>query len=136
MVYFYVFNIDNTLNTSLSYPTGVLPKPCSAKLSAESCDDAVHACAGHSLGGALAKLAAYDIRKQLLARKLKSIEVVCYTFGAPRTGNHNFARDYNGMVPDTWSIINDQVTSFGVESSICCPVGDARHPKRHCPHNI
>jgi len=36
--------------------------------------------------------------------------VVCYTFAAPRTGNHAFAREYNAMVPDTWSIINDQVT--------------------------
>ena len=65
--------------------------------------------AGHSLGGALATLAAYDIRKQLLEQNKRSVEVVCYSFGAPRTGNHNFAKDYNHMVPDTWSIINDQV---------------------------
>lgn len=69
----------------------------------------VVAYAGHSLGGALATLAAYDIRKQLLDRDKKCVEVVCYSFGAPRTGNHNFARDYNRMVPDTWSVINDQV---------------------------
>jgi hypothetical protein len=29
--------------------------------------------------------------------------------GAPRTGNHAFARDYNAMVPETWHVINDQV---------------------------
>lgn len=57
----------------------------------------------------MATLAAYDIRKQLLEREMKHVEVVCYSFGAPRTGNHNFARDYNRMVPDTWSIINNQV---------------------------
>ncbi len=64
---------------------------------------------GHSLGGALATLAAYDIRKQLQEGGRQCVEVVCYSFGAPRTGNHAFARDYNHVVPDTWSIINDQV---------------------------
>lgn len=70
--------------------------------------------AGHSLGGALATLAAFDIRKQLLDNKQSNTKVVCYTFAAPRTGNHAFARDYNAMVPDTWSVINDQV------SALCC----------------
>lgn len=65
--------------------------------------------AGHSLGGALATLAAYDIRQQLQDAGQGSVEVVCYSFGAPRTGNHAFAHDYNRKVPDTWSIINDQV---------------------------
>jgi len=64
--------------------------------------------AGHSLGGALATLAAYDISKQLQDGGNKGVEVVCYSFGAPRTGNHAFANGYNRMVPDTWSIINDQ----------------------------
>ena len=43
--------------------------------------------AGHSLGGALATLAAYDITKGC-----QNVEVACYTYGAPRTGNHAFAR--------------------------------------------
>ena len=64
--------------------------------------------AGHSLGGALATLAAYDLRKRLQAGGRPEVEVLCYTFGAPRTGNHAFATDYNHVVPDTWSIINDQ----------------------------
>ncbi|KAA6426189.1 MAG: hypothetical protein FRX49_04041 [Trebouxia sp. A1-2] len=63
---------------------------------------------GHSLGGALATLAAYDIKKQLQEAGQASVNVLCYSFGAPRTGNHAFAKDYNQMVPDTWSIINDQ----------------------------
>jgi len=67
---------------------------------------------GHSLGGALATLAAYDIRKQLQASGKQDVEVMCYSFGAPRTGNHAFAADYNRVVPDTWSIINDQVSSI------------------------
>ncbi|KAL0050321.1 hypothetical protein WJX82_008957 [Trebouxia sp. C0006] len=63
---------------------------------------------GHSLGGALATLAAFDIRRHLMDNMQSNAEVVCYTFAAPRTGNHAFAREYNTMVPDTWSVINDQ----------------------------
>jgi len=64
---------------------------------------------GHSLGGALATLAAYDISKELQESGQGAVKVMCYSFGAPRTGNHAFAHDYNLRVPDTWSIINDQV---------------------------
>lgn len=36
-------------------------------------------------------------------------QVSVYTFGAPRAGNHSFARVYERVVPDTWHVINDQV---------------------------
>jgi len=62
---------------------------------------------GHSLGGALASLAAFDIRRHCPC--LKPMDVSCYTFGAPRVGNHAFARQYDATVPDTWNIINNQV---------------------------
>ncbi|KAK9814385.1 hypothetical protein WJX72_004954 [[Myrmecia] bisecta] len=62
---------------------------------------------GHSLGGALATLAAYDIATALKAAGIR-FRIACYTYGAPRTGNHAFARDYERVVPDTWSVINDQ----------------------------
>lgn len=64
------------------------------------------ALAGHSLGGALATLAAFDIAREL---KLRDISVV--TFGAPRTGNRAFAREYELLVPDTWHMINAKVGS-------------------------
>ncbi len=70
--------------------------------------------AGHSLGVALATLAAYDIHKQLLDNRQINTKVVCYTFAAPRTGNHAFAREYNAMVPNAWSVINDQVTHLNL----------------------
>ena len=78
--------------------------------------------AGHSLGGALASLAAYDIRKQLLDNQQSNTQVVCYTFAAPRTGNHAFAREYNAAVPDTWSVINDQVSPLH-----CCSCSHEEH---------
>lgn len=62
---------------------------------------------GHSLGGSLANLAAYDIARAL-EHCPHMTRIICYTFGSPRTGNHAFARDYQRVVPDTWSIINDQ----------------------------
>ncbi len=65
--------------------------------------------AGHSLGGAMANLAAYDLAQEIKAQGLMA-HLACYTFGAPRTGNHAFARDYREAVPDTWGLINDQVS--------------------------
>ena len=66
--------------------------------------------AGHSLGGALATLAAYDVRA--LGKSYNcTTPVTCITFGAPRTGNHAFARDLEEMVPDCWHIINGTCTN-------------------------
>ncbi len=54
----------------------------------------------------MATLAAVEIRSACPADR---VDVSCYTFGAPRTGNRAFAREYDAAVPDTWSVINDQV---------------------------
>ena len=59
---------------------------------------------GHSLGGAVACLAAHDLVTQC---GLTSCSV--YTFGAPRPGNRAFRKEYNSLVPATWAIINDAV---------------------------
>jgi hypothetical protein len=45
---------------------------------------------GHSLGGALATLCAYD-----LSRVVTFAPTVCLSFNAPRVGNEAFARDFN-----------------------------------------
>ena len=67
------------------------------------------------------------------------VDVSCYTFGAPRTGNHAFAKEYNAAVPDTWSVINDQVSILFAELSppffrFGPAVGSARAhgPVQHC----
>ena len=38
----------------------------------------------------------------------RPVSVTCYTYGAPRTGNHAFANELVEKVPDTWAVINDQ----------------------------
>lgn len=69
---------------------------------------------GHSLGGAIATLCAVDIAYRMpdLADK---IDLHCYTFGCPRTGNRAFARLQNRLVPSTWHVINsdDAVVQSG-----------------------
>ena len=87
--------------------------------------------AGHSLGGALAQLAAHDIATAAAKQGL-TVTVGCYTFGAPRMGNHAFANEYNKLVPHTWHIINDQVRQAPLAALTCdsCQQ-DAMSPNMH-----
>lgn len=56
---------------------------------------------GHSLGGALATLAALDI-----ATNTPFHGPIVYTFGAPRVGDPSFVRAYNYTVPVHWRFQN------------------------------
>ncbi|GAB4815834.1 hypothetical protein N2152v2_002880 [Parachlorella kessleri] len=58
---------------------------------------------GHSLGGAVAMLAAYEVHKRWPASR-----IVVYTFGAPRVGNLAWANVYSEAVPETWAVVNHQ----------------------------
>ena len=53
----------------------------------------------------MAILAAVDIMNMMTWGDMK-----VYTVGAPRVGNHAYARMYNKLVPDTWGIINYRVS--------------------------
>ncbi|GLC73112.1 hypothetical protein PLESTF_001333500 [Pleodorina starrii] len=74
---------------------------------------------GHSLGGALATVGAYDIAwdkrerdtHQQTGPTIGSVAMV--NFGSPRVGNHFFAKDFNAVLPDAWRVHNhnDMVTS-------------------------
>ena len=76
---------------------------------------------GHSLGGALASLCAYDLQIHTLNRVNKALETTVdtsgalgqsqdvrqvhlslYTYGSPKVGNQTFVNMFNETVPDTF----------------------------------
>ncbi|CAM9555140.1 unnamed protein product [Pylaiella littoralis] len=57
---------------------------------------------GHSLGGALATLAALDHM-----RRYPNANVTMYNFGSPRVGNRAFAQLYDSYVGDSFRIVNN-----------------------------
>ena len=61
---------------------------------------------GHSLGGAMANLAAVDLAKMMTWASIK-----VYTVGAPRAGNHAFAKEYNQLISDSFAIMNYRVSN-------------------------
>jgi hypothetical protein len=69
---------------------------------------------GHSLGAALATLAALDVTRVLEDRGIplsqrarNGVRIRMYNFGSPRVGNGVFARTFNTLVPDAYRIVND-----------------------------
>ena len=70
---------------------------------------------GHSLGGALAVLAAFDIKQAI-----SSFCIEMYTYGTPYPGNRAFAREFNELLPEAWQVIHDGVSKVGC---LLCPAG-------------
>jgi hypothetical protein len=62
---------------------------------------------GHSLGGSIAVLAAYDLAKSISMPPNKKARIRVYVHGCPRVGNGWFAQQFNDLVPNCWNIIND-----------------------------
>ncbi len=58
---------------------------------------------GHSLGGALANLAALDL---VLRQPHWQSKVHVYTYGAPRVGDRTFAENHSQWVPNHYRIVN------------------------------
>lgn len=69
---------------------------------------------GHSLGGALACLCAYSLRRALLLIEYLQPEVTVYTFGQPGIGNRAFQRIYNRAVPLTFRVVNENDAVSGL----------------------
>ncbi|GMH33713.1 hypothetical protein BSKO_01547 [Bryopsis sp. KO-2023] len=59
---------------------------------------------GHSLGGALATLCAFD----LTTRKDAVANVDVFTYGCPRVGNKAFALAFNKVLPKGWRVSNEK----------------------------
>jgi hypothetical protein len=71
---------------------------------------------GHSLGGALATIAALDLTsfENAQSLRLSSDRVMVVTFGSPRVGNHSFCSAYRRHVPFSfrWAAVGDIVTKL------------------------
>ncbi|KAK9808451.1 hypothetical protein WJX73_006949 [Symbiochloris irregularis] len=68
-------------------------------------EDARVCVTGHSLGGALAVLAAHDIGFKLRTRPHR---LQVYTYGCAYPGNHAFCREFDERIHDCWHIIHGQ----------------------------
>jgi hypothetical protein len=113
-------------------------------------------CAGHSMGGALALINAYDIQYTLMQKEVLSpfpfstpdvpsnIELRMYSFGAAAPGNQTFATNFNdrtlGMGIPSWRVTNKHdvgppaVTSY-FNRSVANPLNPSLkyvYVKGHC----
>ena len=70
---------------------------------------------GHSLGGALAALTAFDYTRSIRRDEEGETEeentgpvvyVRVYTYGEPRVGNEAFAKAYGETVGESWRVVN------------------------------
>lgn len=73
---------------------------------------------GHSMGGAVATLCAFAMRKRLMEAGYQFPDPVVYTYGQPRIGNKTFQKAYNKAIPNTFRVVNESdaisfVTMFG-----------------------
>ena len=57
---------------------------------------------GHSLGGALATISAYDIKYNF-----PLLDLYSFTYGSPRVGNNHFKTEYNKLIPNTYRFVHD-----------------------------
>ena len=72
---------------------------------------------GHSLGGGLATLAAFDFKANV--SKKKKVEVGCWTYGSPRVGKKNFASAFNesGVTSHRFVNIGDPIAEVPIAES-------------------
>ncbi|CAD5221303.1 unnamed protein product [Bursaphelenchus okinawaensis] len=60
---------------------------------------------GHSLGGALASISAAELVK---IQNISSDRILIITFGEPRTGDSEYANNYDALVPNTYRVVNQR----------------------------
>jgi hypothetical protein len=86
---------------------------------------------GHSLGGALASIAAAHYTHQLPTTK-----VAVHTFGCPRVGNKAFCRFYSELVSEHWRVINKDDPAalypmgwhyYHIQGSTVCLMGNSQY---------
>ncbi|CUG93655.1 lipase, putative [Bodo saltans] len=78
---------------------------------------------GHSMGGAVATLCAFVIRKRLIEVGYRFPDPVVYTYGQPRIGNKTFQKTYNKVIPNTFRVVNESDAVSFVTMLGGCHVG-------------
>ncbi|CAI6001589.1 unnamed protein product [Closterium sp. NIES-64] len=81
---------------------------------------------GHSLGGALSTLFAYELSQSNMVRE-RNIHLTMYNYGSPRVGNAAFVARFNVYMCDSWRIVNradivPTVPKLMGYRHVCCPV--------------
>ena len=51
-------------------------------------------------------------RRRVVTHEAEGSRSHGFLYDGASAGNHAFAREFNDLVPDTWSIINDQVCAW------------------------
>lgn len=84
---------------------------------------------GHSLGGALAIMAASDFQARHM---FDTHDVSCISYGAPKVGNLYFAKLYNELVPNSFRVVNDTDLVSRMPRSLAgsSPLGRYKHAGR------
>lgn len=95
--------------------------------------DRIHV-TGHSLGGALATLAALDIKTQY-----PNVRVTMYSFGSPRVGDAAFASLYDRTIRDSHRVVHEGDRAPELLPELLAHVDRQhtlnRHPDTRYPHH-
>lgn len=62
---------------------------------------------GHSMGGSISTIAAYDVQMHLTASVTKSKNISCVTFGSPPIGNTEFVKKFNSIIENSYRVTNN-----------------------------
>lgn len=78
---------------------------------------------GHSLGGAIASIAAYTLVANGYVDKKK---IKLYTYGMPRVGDKRYAEHHDELVPESWRLVHfkDCIPHFPTCAGSCTTTGD------------
>lgn len=79
---------------------------------------------GHSLGAAIAALAAFDANHHGKTLKKSSL----YLFGCPRIGNPFFSNEFNNNLPNTFRVVNTEDIVNNIPLSLTVRLFKPHHP--------
>jgi hypothetical protein len=88
---------------------------------------------GHSLGGAVSTIAAFEI---VYNKTIPTINIFSYTFGSPKVGNPTFTALYNSLVPSTFRINNTSDLIPDLPPSVWKKINIYEHVAKDIPFTV